>query len=212
LSTGSVAKNPGVFLLQHDFKNAVTQQWSLTLEHQFANDWMARASYTGSQAHHVMWAQGDINRPLIQIPNKPLQDQRPWQPWSTISVSRSGGKQDIEQLQLELTKRFTHSLMAQVEYSWTRSLDNAPWDGAPMIWQNPNLGYGNTERLRRHYLVANFVYELPFGKGRHWLSGASRAPAAGRFPESQPMEQARRYRCPLLFLPVMSAGGADART
>lgn len=33
--------------------------------------------------------------------------------------------------------------------------------------------YGNSDGVRRHYFIFNYVYELPFGRGRHWLSGTN---------------------------------------
>src|SRR5262249_40748307 len=44
-------------------------------------------------------------------------------------------------------------------------------------WNNPsnaNLDYGNSSGIRRHWLVFNYVYELPFGRGRPLLRNAHR--------------------------------------
>ncbi len=48
-----VSPNPQIYLFQRDFKNAVTQEWNLTLERQWKQDLLTRASYVGSQAHHL---------------------------------------------------------------------------------------------------------------------------------------------------------------
>jgi len=169
----NVAANPTIYMTQRDFKNPVTQEWNLTLEHQFASSWMARASYVGNQAHHVMWYNSDINVPTQQIPNTPIQNQRPLQPWSSILATRSGAKQNFNQLQLELRKEFSGGLLLQVEYQWTRSLDNAPVVGGPQNWNFPSLDYGNSDYVRRHVFIVNYVYQLPIGRGRRWLRGAN---------------------------------------
>ncbi len=169
-STG-VSAHPNVYSIQRDFTNAATQQWNATLEHQFTNDWAARASYAGSQTHHIQWFFGDFNVPAVQVPNVPTQNQRPYQPWATINSTRSGGSQNFEQLQLELTKRFTKGFMFQAEYAWTRSLDNVESSGGPQNPNFPGLDYGNSTGIRRHTLVFHYVYELPFGRGRQFLPG-----------------------------------------
>jgi hypothetical protein len=165
-----VTPNPQIYLFQNDFKNAVIQEWNLTVEHQWGHDWLTRASYIGNQSHHLPWNGEPINTPLVQVPNAPAQQQRPWQPWGPISATNSGGKENFNQLQLEGIRRFAGGMSLQVEYQYTRSLDDVPQSGGPQIWQYPALDYGNSVGLRRHWFVANYVYELPVGRGRHFLS------------------------------------------
>ncbi len=168
-AAGGAPPNPTIFSMQRDFKNAVIQQWNLTAEHQFAHDWMGRISYVGSQTHHLQWFFGDLNVPVTQTPNVTIQHQRPLQPWANFDATRSGGKQNFGQLQLELSKRFSQGLMVQAQYQWTRSLDNVDLVGGPQNWHFPNLDYGNTPFVRRHQLVFDYIYELPFGHGKQWL-------------------------------------------
>ncbi|HWQ54641.1 MAG TPA: TonB-dependent receptor [Bryobacteraceae bacterium] len=169
-----VSPNPSVYSMQRDFKNPVVQQWNATLEHQFTPNWAARITYAGSQTHHLQWMFSDFNVPNKQIPNVPIQQQRPYQPWSTIYSTRSGAVQNMNQLQLEATKRFSKGLIFQLEYAWTRSLDNAEYIYGPMNPNAPGLDYGNSTGIRRHVLVFNYVYELPFGRGRQFLSGMNK--------------------------------------
>src|SRR5439155_1012888 len=49
-----VSPNPSVNVVDRDFRNAVTQQWNLTAEHQVRENWSFRASYVGSQSHHLL--------------------------------------------------------------------------------------------------------------------------------------------------------------
>jgi hypothetical protein len=73
------------------------------------------------------------------------------------------------------TKRFHNGFSFQAEYSYTRSLDDVPQSGGPQIWQYPALDYGNSVGIRRHWLVFNFVYEIPAGRGRRFLAHAPKA-------------------------------------
>jgi hypothetical protein len=61
-------------------------------------------------------------------------------------------------------------LSLQVEYNWTRSLDDVPISGG---LNNPYCymcDYGNSDSLPRQRLAFNYVYELPFGANRRWLN------------------------------------------
>lgn len=169
-----VAASPNLYSMQRDFQNAMVQQWNLTLEHQFTTNWAARATYAGSKTDHLQWFFGDFNVPATQTPNKTIQQQRPYQPWATIYSTRSGGFQKLNQLQLELTRRFANGFSLQAEYQWTRSLDDVDYSGGP---QNPNfpaLDYGNSTGIRTNVLVFNYVWALPLGRGKQWLGNANR--------------------------------------
>ena len=171
-SAGSnVTPNPTLNYFQWDFKNAVAQEWNFTIERQFGN-WAGRASYLGSQTHHIPYNSADLNRPWVQQPNVPIQNQRPYQPWGAIGSYLSAGKQNFNQLQLGLQKRFSGGLSFQAEYQFTRSLDNIDNAGGADNPANWNLSYGNTPAVRRHWLVFNYIYELPFGKGGSGLTKA----------------------------------------
>jgi hypothetical protein len=174
-SASGAAAHPTLYSMQRDFKNGVIQQWNATLEHQFAGNWAARATYAGSQSHHLQWFFGDLNVPRTQTPNTPTQDQRPYQPWAVINSTRSGASQNFGQLQLEVTKRFSSGFFMQAEYAWTRSLDNLESSGGPQNPNFPGLDYGNSSGIVRHKLVVNYMWTLPFGRGQHWGSGINRA-------------------------------------
>ena len=173
-AASGASANPTVYAMQRDFKNAVVQQWNLTLERQFSENWAARATYAGSQTHHLQWMFSDYNVPTKQVPNASLQSQRPFQPWANIYTTRSGAWQNFNQLQLEATKRFSHGFNLQVQYQWTRSLDNADYTYGPMIPEKPQLDYGNSAGIRRHVLTFSYVWELPFGRGKQFLASANR--------------------------------------
>jgi len=164
----TVSPHPNLYMYQRDFRHALMQEWTLTLEQQFARNWAARATYVGNQMRNIPYNFGDINRPVVQVPNKPTQAQRPIQPWGSILSTRSQGVQNFNQLQLELQHRFSAGFMAQARYQFTRSLDDVPQSGSPQIWQMPTLDYGNSTGIRRHWLVMNYIYDLPLGHGLHW--------------------------------------------
>jgi len=170
-SVSGAAPNPDLFSMQRNFQNAMVQQWNLTLERQFGSSWSGRISYVGSKTDHIQWFFGDYNVPAVQIPNETIQQQRPYQPWSTIYSTRSGAFQNLNQLQLEAIKRFSNGFSFQAEYQWTRSMDDADEVLGPEVPAYPRLDYGNSEGILRHTLVFNYIYELPFGKGKQWLSG-----------------------------------------
>ena len=168
-----VAPYPSLSFLQPDFQNARIEEWTLTLEHSFGAGWVTRASYVGNRADNLPYNGSEMNIPEVQQPNVKLQNQRPYPAFLSLSETRSLGIQNFNQLQLGLQRHFASGFSFQAEYEFTRSLDDVPTGGGPQQPLNPMSDYGNTDLIRRHYFIANYVYNLPFGKGRRWLSGAN---------------------------------------
>ncbi len=158
--------NPLVYMTQRNIVNPFVQQWSFTIEQQFGDSWAARLSYVGAQTKHQLYYAGDINRPGVQQPNVPLQQQRPYQPWGQINDTHTDGKVNFNQFQVELNRRFSAGFLLQAQYSFTHSRDNTPLVGGVQNVQNYNADYGNTDGVPYHVLTVNYLYEIPVGRGR----------------------------------------------
>jgi hypothetical protein len=82
-------------------------------------------------------------------------------------------------MQLELRRRFSGGLLLQASYTWSKSLANFYASSQSSLAQPLTLR-GDNESLERyraaqdleHGFKANWIYELPFGRGK-WLLGSS---------------------------------------
>jgi Carboxypeptidase regulatory-like domain len=173
MAAGAPPANPLVYVADRHIRNPMQQQWNFTLEQQFAGNWMARATYVGSKTTHGLFYASDINKPNVQQPNVPPQQQVTYQPWSQVLYTYTGGYGHFNQLQLELLKRFSRGFQFQAQYNFTSSLDNTPIAGGPQNPWNATADYGNSDGLPRQTLVVNFVCDLPVGRGRPLLAESS---------------------------------------
>jgi len=81
-------------------------------------------------------------------------------------------------LQTKFTHRMNHGLQLQAAYTWSHALDNSvdpltPAVGArtfPRNSRNLAQSYGNSDNDIRHVAVINYVWDLPFGRGKSYLS------------------------------------------
>lgn len=171
---GGAPTNPGLSPTQYNYALPVEQSWNLTVERQIGVSNMVRVSYLGSQTHHMLWNEEDVNIPTVQTPNMPIQSQRPYQPWASITVNDSGAKQNYNELELEYIRHFAKGLSAQAEYSWTQALTNDENEGGgnPQEPAYPKLNYGYNAQIPRHKLMFNYIYSLPVGRGRRYVSNA----------------------------------------
>jgi hypothetical protein len=143
-------------------------QWNGSLEHELRGGLALRASYVG-QRNVAQLGNPNINQPAPS-PGA-VQPNRPYQPFATISYNNDPIFQSsVHALQGGLDKRYSNGLLVTAQYAYTRAIGTE-------TYQNPfnyDDSRGNLSGLRRHVLVTSYVYELPFGKGKPFFSGASR--------------------------------------
>ena len=76
-------------------------------------------------------------------------------------------------LQTKLTKRYGHGLTGAVIWTWSHNMANTMGANSSTRPQDSRCyacEWGNVPEDRRHMVVINHVYELPFGTGRQFLN------------------------------------------
>jgi len=89
----------------------------------------------------------------------------------------NGGGSTYDALQLELRRRLSNGLLVQGSYTWSKALSNmlassSAVSSQPTTFRSPGNDKGPSPWDIRHGFKLNYVYELPFGRGRALLSGA----------------------------------------
>jgi hypothetical protein len=177
---GAPAAHPTVYAMNSNFQNARIQQFNLTGEHQFRDNWKMRMSYVGNRTINLPITQYNTNIPAVQQPTQPLQNARPYQPWGPIQTTNNENISNTDQMQVEGLHQFSQGFLAQAQYEWTNCRDIAhPTGAGPAVVNQPRLDYGNCPYLARHTFVANYVFDLPFGRDRHWLKQGWLSQVAG---------------------------------
>jgi hypothetical protein len=83
-------------------------------------------------------------------------------------------------LQVEFRRRFSQGLQFQADYTFSKSLTDAT-DAAGnnqsdlvnfRTLRNTHLDYRRSNQDQTHRFIFNSVYDLPFGKGRHFMGGS----------------------------------------
>jgi len=81
-----------------------------------------------------------------------------------------------EGLQIKAEKRFAHGLQFLAHYTFSHAYNYSDDGSAGSYYSvGPKFAYGPDDFNRTHVFVISTVYELPFGTGKRFMSGASRA-------------------------------------
>lgn len=160
-----------------------TYQWSFSIEHQFGGNTMLQAAYVGNHGTNLSFPNDPNQVPgnlLLQSVANPsnAQNLRPYPQFTTIGGNAYDGISNYDSLQLTFSKRFTYGLQFNVNYTWSKMLDDqdsSGWgsrDGGQQ-WQsayNPSLNYSLSNFDIPQMFKGDLVYDLPFGKGRTFLN------------------------------------------
>ncbi|HWY69474.1 MAG TPA: carboxypeptidase-like regulatory domain-containing protein [Terriglobales bacterium] len=159
-------------------------EWQLSIEHQFAQSYMAEIAYVGSHATNLQYPT-DLNQITSATGladsianNKFVQADRPFPAFGNLSGNLYKAISNYNAMQLQLTKRYATGLTFNVNYVWSHmqdEQDSSGWGnrGGTQVWQignNPGANYGNSNFDIRNAFKGYASYELPFGKGKTYLN------------------------------------------
>ena len=151
------------------------QSWNFTVERKLPADLVTSIGYVGTLTVHQM-IDRDINaappggvpagRPLAATQNRRI----PMLMWDGLA---SG---NYHALQVALNRQFSRGLFLKGAYTWSKAInwtDEDGWTGAPPWNLQPVMHRNRAEAgyNRAHMFTMGYVYELPFGPGKSWVTG-----------------------------------------
>ena len=168
-----------VFIIPRDFRQVMSQMWNFGIQRQLSPNTMAEVAYVATRGAHI-YRHRNINVPL---PGPgPLPERRPYRDIapgiSDIFHRGSDGDSYYHSFQAKLERRMADGLMLLASYTFSKSIDTICHVIYPRGFDRElNRGLSNCFSMVDipHNLAVSYAYELPFGKGKRWLSGASGA-------------------------------------
>lgn len=160
-----------------------TQMYNLSIQHALTPNWLVEIGFVGNRSSHVaIVTQINDARPALPTDSSSLQSRRMISTaLGVLPYLAPQGFSNYNALTLNVEKRFSAGLSLLTNYTWSRALGVAPAfvggiNGFSV--QNPydlKREYGPLEFDIISHVSIGYVYELPFGKGRRFLSGVSHA-------------------------------------
>jgi hypothetical protein len=167
------------------------QQYNIGVQYELGSDIVLDVAYVGNKGTKLNGFRNLNQRAVITNPDgSQAAGNRPYPAFGDIQWMENRVSSTYKSLQLRLEKRFTNGLTGNVSYTLGEALSGAPdhistsGGGAGIdtgVFREPQDGnnlraeYGPTEFDIRHRFVASYIWELPFGRGRHWGNSWNRA-------------------------------------
>jgi hypothetical protein len=180
------AANPRV--LGHSFENETpyAEQWHLGIERRVLTALAVELTYAGSAGKHIVFC---YNPNELQPGITSQESRRLIQPLNRLNNMLQcdpRNRSTYHSGQLKVTQRFRGGLQFLGSYTYGKALDYggsaASGGGAvgnPQTITNLEAGHGPSGFDVRHRAVVSWVWEMPWGPGRRWLSSGVLGAIAG---------------------------------
>lgn len=161
-----------VFAVDLDLKTPSVQNFNLNLQHELRKNVVWQIGYVGSRGRDL-FRYRDINQPINPAVStaRPF-DNGPFAPsggtFFYVNFLETTAKSNYDALQTSLNVHNYKGITAQINYTWSHSIDNAS-DGQDYVANatqpddshHPEFERGNSNFDIRHRFVAIVSYELP---------------------------------------------------
>ncbi|MBL8203384.1 MAG: hypothetical protein JNM09_04085 [Blastocatellia bacterium] len=157
-----------------------TQQWSLSVQRELPKSLQIEINYVGWRSRNL-FVDSLVRLNAVPIENLQYRDQlynqafrdslRPYPQYRNLALGGvyPAGQAHGHAMNVTLDKRLSAGLYGRVSYRFAKQLDNVS-SGSPQDPNNLDVEMTLSASDITHSMQASYTYELPFGKGKAWLS------------------------------------------
>ena len=153
-----------------NFRDAYMQDWNVDLQYEVRPNWMVDLGYVGTKGTHLPATrdQNEVN---------PFTGVSPYPQFGSVLLVEPRANSIYNALQFRSEKRVSQGLTFLTAYTWSRSIDDdsavfsgSVGSGVPQDSYDFRLDRGLSDFQVEHRFVLSYIYDLPFGTGRKWLT------------------------------------------
>ncbi|HTJ30069.1 MAG TPA: TonB-dependent receptor [Acidobacteriaceae bacterium] len=159
------------YSVQTHYQLPYVQLWNLDVQKTLPLGLLLNVGYNGSKGTHL-----DVtSAPLPVVQTNPYGQTN-----VLFKYEQSSAFSKLSAGTVRLNKRLQHGVSIQAFYQYSHSIDDAGSVGGTATvvaqnWQDLNAEESNSSFDIRHQLTGSYLFELPFGKDKYFLSGRGTA-------------------------------------
>ncbi|MDZ4798583.1 MAG: carboxypeptidase regulatory-like domain-containing protein [Bryobacteraceae bacterium] len=153
------------------FREGYVQSWNFAYQRALPKNFVFEVAYVGNKGVNIpmtynlnagmVLGAGAAGRPYFSRYGRNVD--------STMRFV--SGDNEYNGLQAKFDKRYSNGFLMTTAYTWARAMANQGDDnGGPAWYINPERNWARAGFDRRQTFVQSYIYELPFGPGKKWLS------------------------------------------
>lgn len=171
-----------ITFMPRDYHSSRVQSWFASVQRELGTHMIVDVAYVGNRADGLLlFANFNQARPNNSAGTIPLQARRPIPEFADITYSFNGGKSRYHAFQAKLDWRMRGGLSLLSSLTLSRTKDNGAGslenrDGnwpAPQDFYNMEADFGLSGYHQPYNSTTSFIWDVPVGHGRRFLSDAS---------------------------------------
>lgn len=172
--TGILSPQGGL-VIHH--RTPYVQQWSFSIQHKLRSA-LFEVAYSGATGMKLD-SRVNINQAVPSPPGQvtPVQPRRPFPLWGDILTRFFRDRSNYNAFELKVQQSTSRGFSFLASYTVSKSIDSQSRLGATEHQDSRNLDAdrGLSAFDVRQNFTLSYTFELPFGRGKHFLGNASRA-------------------------------------
>jgi len=160
-----------------NFRNPYVEAWNFSVQQALAHNFTLDVAYVGNHGVDTV-SQPNINAGMIIGAGTKGQPEYP-RTASTTQIFQ-GFSSNYNALQVKFDRRFSNSFGMTTAFTWAKALNyQIDDDGALDFYIYPQRNYARADFDREFSFVQSYIYELPVGPGKRWLTSGVAARILG---------------------------------
>jgi hypothetical protein len=154
-----------------------TSQWNFGVQRSLPWNTVVEIAYVGSKSSNQARSVAANNPNMsaaeaVNIRNVRVQDVRPFPNFTAFNAVLYDARADYHSLQINATRRFSSGFSLDGSFTWSKNTDTSSGfgDSNQIPWQFPDLEHALATLDRPRMATIGWVWDLPLGRGRKFLS------------------------------------------
>ena len=160
------------YVIRKDYRNGYIETWNFAVQQQLPMAFNIDVAYVGSHGVDTP-AQNDLNSGLIigaGSAGEPFFVK--YGQTAAVSLFFQGFSSTYNSLQVKLDRNFKNGFRMTTAFTWQKAMDFQTGDDGGLYFyagQGLSRNYARADFDRTINVIQSYIYELPFGPGKHFL-------------------------------------------
>jgi len=184
IPSNGIITNPTVgsayFVVNQSFKNPYVESWNLAIQHSLPGHFVLDTAYVGNHSVDTV-VNYNLNAATVAgLGNAGQPEFNSFGRTASTSLLFAGYSSSYNALQAKLDRHFSGGFATTTSYTFGKGMGfQQDDDGGLTFYINQSRNYARNDFDRTHTFVQSIVYDLPFGKGKRFVSSGVGAAIVG---------------------------------
>jgi hypothetical protein len=168
------------FVVNQNFKNPYVESWNLAIQHSLPGRFVLDLAYVGSHSVDTVVNYNLNAATVVGLGNTGQPEFPTFGRTASTQLLFAGFSSSYNALQAKLDRRFSNGFATTTSYTFAKGMGfQTDDDGGLAFYINQRRNYARNDFDRTHTFVQSIVYDLPFGKGKRFVSSGIGAAVVG---------------------------------